>query len=39
MTAKPITWIRRWRYDGARIVLGLVLLVVATALTVDPPAA
>lgn len=39
MRATSIAWIRRWRYDGARIVLGLLLLAAATALTVDPPAA
>jgi len=35
----PIVWVRRWRFDGARIVVALIALAIAIGATVDPPAA
>lgn len=34
-----IRWVRRWRFEGSRIVAGLVVLALATWATLDPPAA
>lgn len=34
-----IVWVRRWRFDGLRALVALIVLLVAVRATVDPPAA
>ncbi len=36
--ADTIEWVRRWRFDGIRILVALLVLVVAAWATLDPPA-
>lgn len=35
--AGPIVWVRRWRLEGVRIVLALVVIALSTWATADPP--
>lgn len=38
-TTGQIVWVRRWRFEGVRIVIAFVVLAIAIWATVDPPAA